>query len=147
MGKLSQLGVFDPSLGAQGGSSAGQSHQGLAPQVPRLGGISLLPSLMGTCMRINRNVILNERKAAQLCWWGLPMPARFYLLLFSLPGYLQICSAQPPWESNASSSFLSELFKGKCCFSHRRLPLQLGHRAINTAHPALHSNCCESLGL
>lgn len=72
---------------------------------------------------------------------------RSQLLLFPLPGYLHICSAQPLWESKASPGFLSEQFKGKCCFSHRRLPLQLGHRAINTTHPALHSNCCESLGL
>lgn len=76
-------------------------------------------------------------------------PARrpFSSLLFPLPGYLHIFSAQPLWESKASPRFLSEQFKGKCCFARRRLLLQLGHRAINTAHPALHSNCCESLGL
>lgn len=68
-------------------------------------------------MRINKNVILNEKKAAQLRPWGLPTPAAgSRLLLFPLPGYLHICSAQPLWESKASPGFLSEHFKGKCCF-------------------------------
>lgn len=124
-----------------------RATKGLRPRLLVLVASAYFPASWGPARGINRNVILNEKKAAQLCWRGLPRPARFHLLLFSLPGYLRICSAQPPWESEASSSSLREQFKGKCCFSHRRLPLQLGHRAINTAHPALHSNCCESLGL
>lgn len=53
-----------------------------------------------------------------------------------------------PWKAAARLSHLrSQQFKGKCCFALRCLPFQLGQTAINTAHPVLHSNCCESLRL
>lgn len=94
-----------------------------------------------------KKVILNKKKATWLCWVqgchrGL-LPFAFvcgflWYLHFQLTGSLGKLTVSPFSRRAAERKCFS--LSSAWCF-----PFQLGQTAINTAHPVLHSNCCESL--
>lgn len=105
------------------------------------------PALPGTNAGIDKKVILNKKKATWLCWVqgchrGL-LPFAFvcgflWYLHFQLTGSLGKLTVSPFSRRAAERKCFS--LSSAWCF-----PFQLGQTAINTAHPVLHSNCCESL--
>lgn len=127
---------------ASGGQVLGD--HGLSPRASRPCGFLPPQPHLGRNSGINKNVILNKKKATLLCLAQAAIDRLLHLLLFVFLRYLLISSSQLPSEHRLPCHFLSERFAAKCYFALERLPFQLGQTAMNTAHPVFHSNGCES---